>query len=341
MRCSVAAILSCCLLSTSLSLAAGVAPDKANKEQLEAAQRTFQTADGHYDAKRYEEAITAFRASYDIVASPNSRLMIARSMREAGRLTEAWAELEGTIADADAAAKADDKYESTAKAAREDLKKLESQVARVQFERSGFSSPVSVNGKPVPEALLAGPVALAPGKATVTAKRADGSEARVEVELKAGESRRVQLDLAAAAPAAPPTPPPKAPPPKPEPAPEPEASSGPGLRTWAFVAGGVGVVGLATFGVFGAMNNSKFSALEDDCEGGRCPSSSQDDIDAGKRYQTIANIGLAVGVVGLGTGAALFILGGDSGKKEGAKSAHFRPELRVGPGNLSFGGRFQ
>lgn len=328
-----AAALACCLLSASAALAAGVPPGEASKEQLQAAQRTFEAADGLYDAKRYEEAITAFRASYDIVASPNSRLMIARSMREAGRLTEAWAELEGTIADADAAAKADDKYASTAKAAREDLKKLEAQVARVQFERKGHGSPISVNGQLVPEELLAGPVALAPGKATITAKRADGSEARVEVELAAGEARRVQLDLGAAAKEAKPTPAPTAPP-KPEPAAEP-ASSGSSLRTWAFVAGGVGVAGLATFGIFGAMNNSKFSALEDDCSGGRCPEGSQDDIDAGKRYQTIANIGLAVGVIGVGTGVTLFILGGDSKKKE---SARF---VRVGPGHLSFGGRFQ
>jgi hypothetical protein len=73
--------------------AAGVPVDQASNDQLRAAQKTFRVADDLYDAKRFEEALTADRASYDIVASPNSRLMIARSLRELGRLEQAYHEL--------------------------------------------------------------------------------------------------------------------------------------------------------------------------------------------------------------------------------------------------------
>ena len=55
-----------------------------------------------YDAKHYAEALTAFRASHDVVKSPNTRLMIARCLRELGRLGEAYAETAATIAEAEA-----------------------------------------------------------------------------------------------------------------------------------------------------------------------------------------------------------------------------------------------
>jgi hypothetical protein len=109
------------------------------------------------------------------------------------------------------------------------------------------------------------------------------------------------------------------------------------MRTLAFVAGGVGVAGLATFGIFGLMNNSKFGELEDSCGPNKvCSGDLKDTADTGKTYQTIANIGLVVGVVGIAGGVTLFVL---SGKKTEAVPAE-EAQLRVGPGNVSLQGRF-
>jgi len=329
-----AAILGACLLAPSVAFGAGTPVDQATKEQLEAAQKTFGAADVLYDAKRYEEAITAFTASYEIVASPNSRLMIARSLRELGRYAEAWKELEGAIADADAATQVDEKYSTTAKAAREDLEKLKAMVARVHVKLVGGEATVSLNGKPLDAAALAEPLVLAPGKATLTAPRRDGSEARAELDLAAGSEQNVELDLAP--PKAAPPPPPAAPAPAPAPPPPSPSGDGPPYMTMAYVAGGIGAAGLITFGVFGLMNNSKFSSLEDECPGGHCSSDRQSDIDAGRRYQTIANIGLAVGVIGVGAGTALFLLGGKQSKERAA----LQTDVFVGPGRVMLGGKF-
>src|SRR5262245_51537725 len=75
----------------------GVPIEDANPAQLRAAQKTFEAADDLFDGQQYDAAIKAFRTSYEIVASPNSRLMIARSMQKLGKLAEAYSELEGAV----------------------------------------------------------------------------------------------------------------------------------------------------------------------------------------------------------------------------------------------------
>ena len=68
-----------------------------------------------------------------------------------------------------------------------------------------------------------------------------------------------------------------------------------GLRTAAYVAGSVGVVGLATFAVFGALEKSTYNDLQSACQGGPCPPEKASDISTGRSRQTIANVGLAAG----------------------------------------------
>jgi hypothetical protein len=108
--------------------------------------------------------------------------------------------------------------------------------------------------------------------------------------------------------------------------------SGGGLRTAGFVVAGVGVVGLAAFGIAGSMAKSEFDRLEDECGGERCSDPKYaDNVDSGKRLQTIANIGLIVGAVGLVAGGTMIFLGGPK-QREGAG-------LLVEPGGFAVGYR--
>src|SRR4051812_48863807 len=95
------------LLSSGVVHAADAAPPE--KEQKAGAQKTFDAGSRLYDAHRYDEALTAFRASYQILASPNSHLMVARALRDLGRNVEAYAEYDSVAREA--AAKGE-KYES-------------------------------------------------------------------------------------------------------------------------------------------------------------------------------------------------------------------------------------
>jgi hypothetical protein len=317
--------------------AAGVPVDQASKEQWRAAQKTFLVADDLYDAKRFGEALTAYRASYEIVASPNSRLMIARCLRELGQLEQAYHELLGTIADAEEFAKKDEKYRESGRAAREELEALRKRVALLTLRVSEAppGTKVAVGTRQLETTALERPIVLEPGTVSVVASAPGRPEVRRELTLEAGSSSTLELELAPGAPD--PDPAPIAPPTEPAPIVDASApSSSSSLRPWAYVAGGVGIAGLATFGIFGALNNSKFGDLESECGGGHCPPERSDDIDTGRRYQLIANIGLVAGVVGLGTGAALFIL--SSGQEQQARPR--TPWVAVGVGNVQVGGRF-
>jgi hypothetical protein len=245
--------------------------------------------------------------------------MVARCLRELGNLKEAYREFQSVASEAGGRG---EKYAAAAAAATEEGDEVKQRLAFVIVRVSGAQEGVKVKigDETIDAAAVGTPIPEDPASVVVTAEASDGSSARAEVTLSAGATETVELAL---------TPPPSNEPP-PAPAPEPpkvavDTSKGIPLRTWAYVAGGVGVAGLATFAVFGSMSNSKYNELSDQC--GKTGPCSQDDIDAGKRDQTIANVGLALGIVGLGTGTALFFLGGKSNSADSHASSGVRVHL--------------
>jgi hypothetical protein len=118
---------------------------------------------------------------------------------------------------------------------------------------------------------------------------------------------------------------------------KPASSSNGTLRTAAFVSAGVGVVGLGLFTVFGIMTNSAYSSLKDECGGGACPPSKKSDVDSAKTKQTVANVGLVVGGVGIGAGVVLYVLSRGGGK---AKTETAADHLVLGPTYAGYRGTF-
>jgi hypothetical protein len=308
------------------------------------AQEAFRQGDELFDVQKYDEAIGRYRESHEIVASPNSRLMVARSLRELGRLDEAFHEYEATLAAAEELAAESETYATTAAAARDELQALRSRVAWLSVDLGDVpeDAEITVAGKPVALAELDDAIVVVPGRVDIVATSSDGHAARGEVHLAAGREGAVTLKLdetvtvGQAAESDPESEPPApvesspVPPLAVEPEPEPRG----GHRGLAFVAGGIGVAGLATFGVFGTRAKARFDDLEDACTDGACPASSQDDIDAGKQAQVLANIGLGVGVVGLGASVALFATGR---RHRGERSV----SLSIAPGSVSLKGQFR
>jgi len=257
-------------------------------------------------------------------------------LRELGRLGEAYSEAKATVQEAEAVSQDHPRYAETVRAAREDLKGLEARVGFVKIELADSvadGTAVKVGERSLDPLALSDPIAVTPGKTTVLVTAPGPKEFRREIVVDAGATQTLtvsfekaqSMDMTAA----------EEPKPEPPPRPEPTIHVGPdsSMRTWAYVAGGVGAVGLATFGVFGLLNNSSFSTLEDDCPNGRCPPGRNDDIDAGRRYQLLANVGLGVGIAGIAAGTTLFILSAPSSEAP-------RTALRVAPGAVSLEGRF-
>jgi hypothetical protein len=100
--------------------------------------------------------------------------------------------------------------------------------------------------------------------------------------------------------------------------------------------GGVGVVGLVVGSIFGALALSDASGLKSQpgCPSS-CPPSAQSQIDTLHSHQLVSDIGLGIGVVGLGVGAALFFT---SHPPEAAPATSLR--FDVGPGVVGLRGGF-
>ncbi len=313
--------------------AAGVSLDSATWTQKMSAQSSFRSGKKAYEDKKFEEALKAFRASYEEVASPNSHLMMARTLRELDRPIQAFVEFELVIDEAQAAAKKAARYERAAEAARKELNELRAKVGFVVFEVSGETdgTELFVDDELISREQWDKEIPVRVGTIKVTAKSPGKKAYSEEVTIAAGTRKTYRLDFAKMEASSPP--------PLESLVDRPQESSdvlGMDKHTWTYVAGGVGAAGTITFGVFGAMARSKYKSLESDCHNHVCPTDRSDDIDAGKRNQTIANVALVVGVVWLGTAAALYFLPGDK-KKGREKPTH---QLGFGPGSVRVQGTF-
>ncbi len=323
------------LASPGAAYADGAALDQATPKQLDDAKTQYKKAKKAFDKKNFEEALAGFRDSYGTVASPNSHLMVARTLVELGRTVEAYQEFDATAAEADAAAKADEKYAQTAQSARNEMNEVRKKLGMLKVIVADPSpgAKVSVGDAELPSSSWGKEVPKEPGKYVVTLTTPSGSKVQREVQLDAGGGASIDLAEASEATQAG-----EAPPTEESAAVELDSKKG-GGRTLAYVAGGIGVLGLATFGIFGAMNNSAFGKLEDRCTNGQCPPDLQDDRDSGETYQTVANVGLVVGVVGLAAGTVLFLTSKPSQEATTAARGP-RVGVGVGPGSVTVAGSF-
>lgn len=334
------------LFVASPAWAEGVSVAEATAAQRKQATQELAKGQKLFKAAKFPEAIVALSKSHDIVADPQARLLIARAQQNGGDLVAALAEYQGTVREARPLARNDDKYRALLEAAQRELKELEGVVAKVTI-RVRYAPPgtkVDIDGDVVPSDKLSEPVVLTPGLVRITARTPDGLETDRQVTLTAGQDAKVELafprDTVEPSPAELKVEQDSAPDKDAESGTEP-AAPGSGKRTAAFVAGGVGIAGVAAFGVFGALSNSKYHQLQNACVNDRCPTTSQTDIDQGKRFQTVANVGLAVGLVGVATSAALFIWAWQEPSKPESDSAVSQLKLRVGPAAVQLEGCFQ
>jgi hypothetical protein len=301
-----------------LASAVGVAPGNATPVQREQAQSKFAKGKDLFGQKNWEEALTEFRGSLDIVASPNARLYVARCLREKGNFVEAYVEFGRTEVEAKELAHQDSRYAKTGESAADERKAIEPKLGFVivTIQNPAETTTLKIGGEEVKRAGWAEPAPVMPGTSEVVVETPGKEPVKKTVTLGAGEKTALTIDAggppASAVVVAPVVP-------------ERPKEDGPDLRTYAYIAGGVGAVGLLTFGVFGAMASSRFSTVKDECGTRPCPESKRDLVEGGQTYQTLANIGLVVGIIGAGTGVTLFLLSKPKKPMEGTTSAVIGP----------------
>lgn len=323
------ALLACAWGPSPLAFAEGASVANATDAQKESAQTTFLAALEKSKAGDHEGALAEFKVSYDIIASPNTRLMIARELSALGRAADAYREAKAAVAIAEEAMQANPKYADAAKAATDEAANMATKVAFVRVDMGGRTGlELLIGGRSVPSEELGGPIPVEPGDVEVTIRGGGAAAETKRVTVAAGAEGLVSFALV--------EPPP---PPKVEKSPHP-FDGGEGQRITAYALGGVGAAGMLLFATFGGLTAATFSDLEERCPNNACPPSDQaarDDADTGGTYQVVANTTLVIGIVGLAAGAAFFIptLFPSEDETEAA-----RVEPVVGPGYIGMRGSF-
>jgi len=333
------AILCATLLATGSARAAGVDPANATPVEREQAQEHFLKGKKAFESSDMTTALEQFRASLEIVASPNARLYVARTLRELGRLVEAYEEFGRTAAEAKELQREDGRYGKAAQAALAERASIAPQIAFVKLtiKNANDSTTVNVQGAPLVRAGWTDPVPVKPGDVEIEVVTPGVLPIRKTINLRAGKSMPLDVDAMAPGGGAlggtggPPAPA------EPTPVATGDAHAG---RHWmlpAAIAGaGVGVVGMIIFTAAGVASNGTYSDLQKQCGAGPCPSSLAGEVSRGKTEQAVANTGLVFGILGLAAGAAFFTLWVLPHKHASAASA----SILVGPGSLGLAGTF-
>ena len=270
------------------------------------ARAQFARGQQMFEAHDYAHALAAFRESMASYASPNPRLYIARCLRELGRLDEAATEYEIVIREAAARIAADARFTAVRNAATAELRPLESRIGRVRVTANGFplETRVRVGAVELTVANLETAVRVMPGPVRVVIEPAGGERQQREVIVAAGAIGRaeftfVPITVIAAAPL-----------PPPRESTDSSASGGASpARLGGYVMLVVGVLGMGAFGTFATLAVKQFEMIDARCGMMTCPDSEIGAIDQGRTYETVANVSLAVGIVGIAAGLVLFVAG--------------------------------
>jgi hypothetical protein len=202
---------------------------------------------------------------------------------------------------------------------------------------------VTMDDEPFPNSLFGVAIAVDPGKHWFTTRAPGGPLARTELTVEPGTRKTHVLELHTAGSEGS----------QPE---EPigtdsEGPSSSGISPLVWVFGGLGVAGVATATVTGIMLIDLASGIHDQCDevNGTFACGDPDDPDAQRALDDVAlaqdtlgpinTVGIAVGVIGLGTAAVLLLTGSDSTERQGSNVS---AGASVGPegGSITISGQF-
>jgi hypothetical protein len=102
------------------------------------------------------------------------------------------------------------------------------------------------------------------------------------------------------------------------------------LRPYAYAAGGVGLLGIVGFVALGASGRASEQKLRDTCVDKCDP----EDVDSIRTRYVLADVSLGLGIVGIGTGVALYLISQPkSSTTMGSSGRRTVLDVRPGPGS--------
>ncbi len=310
--------------------AAGIPVTQATDDQRKQAQVLFKSAVEKSKKKDFEGALADLRGSFDLVASPNTKLRISQELSQLGRWADAYREALAAVELAEAAANIDKKYEAARKEARDGAESLLQKVGFVVVDLGPLTGELLVAGRTVPSSEANVPIVVDPGKVDVLVRNPSGTRSS-SVTVAAGETQIVKLvdEKTAVLP-------------KREKPPLTPFDMGGGQQITGVVFAGVGGVGLILFTALGLANVGLHNEVSKQCPDGRCPPALRGDVESGQSLQLGANVSAVIGAVGLVAGAAFILptLFASSGTSIEDAVAAPRIGLRVAPGGAALSVEF-
>lgn len=304
-------------LMASLVHAEGVSVEAANKAQVSAATDLYERGVVAFDAGKATEALTQFQRSSETVNSPNSRMMLGRTLVKLGRLPEAYRELWQAIKLAGGANAPQKRYRKTVETAQSELNDIKDQLAYVTLK---FAATATIQGQAIAVTSLEEPQAVNPGAVVVVVTFGDGQRMTKELNLKAGEHS--ELSLQPPAPAASPALP-SADATQKTTTPTPTAAPHSERRTFGYVLGAAGILGVSTFVGLEIVASSSYGNTKNSCTAQGCPETAVDKQASKSFLLGVGHAGLGIGILGLGAGTWLLL---SSGSKSTPTTS-----LQVGP----------
>ncbi|CAN5854121.1 hypothetical protein BH11MYX4_BH11MYX4_62640 [soil metagenome] len=308
--------------------------------QRETARRLMDEGKERMRAGEKERALEAYRKAHDLMKVPSTGIAVAKAHLALGHLIEARdVALEVVRMPRDSGEPP--VFEKARKEAKELEASLKPRIPTVRIVvKGGPATRVSVDEGEVAPLLLGEPVAVNPGRHSVSARNADGAEKRADVELAERDAKQVELVLPVPSPAVVQAVLPPQPGARPAPAVTTEGTTRTtGASVLVFGGFGLAAAGLAVGGISGALTLSKAGAVKEQCANDVCDPAAKADLDSAGTLATISTVGFAVAGGGLVLGVVGLLL--PRTKVESAlHSTEQRAAVWVGPGGAGLRGSF-
>jgi hypothetical protein len=282
-----------------------LAPRAAYAQNPAAAEALFEQARAAMAAGNYEIACARFRDSDKLDPAVGTRFNLADCEERSGRIATAWSLFRGVLSELGQ----DDDRKPIAEERAKALEPRMPYLTLLRLPETPKDARVRVDGIELGEGSLGVALPMDPG-AHELALMSGGAEQKSSFRL--AESQRLELSLrwASDAPSGGPATSTDAAAATPAAHADVAAPSADGAkkRQWAFVAGGIGVAGIAFGTVTGIVTISKKSTADANCSEARsvCNQAGVDANESGRTFGMLSVAGFGVGVAGLATAAYLW-----------------------------------
>ncbi len=297
------------------------------------AQSLFKQGRNLMDDKRWEEACPKLAESQRLDPAGGTLVNLALCFEGWGKTATAWS----TFEEARSQARKDERKDRE-KFAGAHVAALEPRLAYLTVQLPA-GAPVSgleilLDGRALGRAAAGTPIAVDPGKHAIEVAAPGKLAWRTETEItKDGEKRSVEVPALADAPEERPAverlPASTAAPPSTQPPAPPSDAAAGGGRTLGWIAGGIGVVGLAAGSYFGLRALASWDRRNAHCPSGLCDEEAVSQASDTDRSALLADVGFGVGIVGVGLGTYL-LLKAPATTERGQRGAKFDPVLGRG-----------